>query len=177
MAKTLITIRNLNNDTEKTFAFPNDQAYIDNEKEKFLHGAEWMIVDIDFDSDIYRGLQRAVRDYIEDHFTFDDVETLFDKIDEMETEAEYTSDVVGLWNEYCYSQENYDDEISYFDEDFIDMVSIDKMDAVRKCLFGEVNYNDEYAKLNGYANIITTNYPVEDWMDEYDLIAWYIEEH
>ena len=94
MAKTLITIRNLNNDTEKTFAFPNDQAYIDNEKEKFLHGAEWMIVDIDFDSDIYRGLQRAVRDYIEDHFTFDDVETLFDKIDEMETEAEYTSDVV-----------------------------------------------------------------------------------
>ena len=182
MAKTTITICNMENDKERAFVFSDEFAFDFNDTHRdiinFLRGADWEVVYVEMESDLQAEVEKALRSYIEDNFTLDKeaLEHMLEQIAELETEAEYTSDVVTLWNEYCDATYHYDDQVFYFDEEFLDMASTDKFDLVRKILYGDVHPNNEYACFNGYGNIVTTDYPIEDCMDVDDLVKWYIEE-
>lgn len=183
MAKTIITLCNMENDKGKEFVFALDEFTYDfNDTHRdiinFLREADWEVVDVDIESDLEKNIEKATCDYIEKYFTIDKeaLEHLLEQIEELETEANSEYDVVTLWNEYCDATYHYDDQVFYFDEEFLDMASTDKIELVNKILYGDVHPNHEYASFNGYGNIVTTDYPVEDWMDVDDLVKWYIEE-
>jgi hypothetical protein len=84
------------------------------------------------------------------------------------------SEWVALHNEYC-QENNYDDEIFEFDDDFFGTFFSDKpMEAARATAFGNVNFGHEYIRFNGYGNLETTDNP-EEWVDKDVLIQWKIE--
>lgn len=177
MAKLEVTIQNLYNDNEKTFVFPaDDYDEVLKEKDDFLQGHDWALIDIEVYGDFHEGIEKAIRSYLMDNFYFSELDELMEKLDELEDETSSPSWVVSLWNEYCQENSMYDDEIFEFDEDFLDNVCSDKMDAVCRCLFGNVNINDSYVTFNGYGNFITSNYPVSDWVECDDLVTWFMEE-
>ena len=181
MAKMTITICNMENDKGREFVFAIDEfAYDFNDTHhdiiNFLGEADWEVVDVEIESDLEKHIEKATCDYIEKYFTIDKeaLEHLLEQIAELETEANSVYDVVTLWNDYCIDTMHSDDYIDIFNDSFVDDVCTDKMDAIYRCVFGDVNVNHTWAKLNGYANIVTTDYPIEDWMDVDDLVKWYI---
>lgn len=57
-------------------------------------------------------------------------------------------------NTYCQENDYSDDEIFEFDEDFFETYFSGKpYDAARATHFGEVNWNDEYIRFDGYGNL------------------------
>ena len=78
-----------------------------------------------------------------------------------------------IWNEYCDSAGYYDDRIEYFDEDTINEIFSTPYEAMRACFFGEVSFNHDYFKFNGYGNI-ETGY-VDDFADWSDVARYAVE--
>lgn len=78
------------------------------------------------------------------------------------------SDAVALHNEYCYENNNYDDEI-------IEMERFDEIcegmtpsDIARSIFYGDFNPNHDYFHFNGYGNFESTSYPT-DWIYPGDI--------
>lgn len=83
---------------------------------------------------------------------------------------------IAIWNEYAYS---------IGDEPICDMGEFNEIasgmqpfDIALKIRFGDFNPNHNYFRFDGYANLESTDYPVEEWLDgmEDDLADFY-EDH
>lgn len=78
------------------------------------------------------------------------------------------SDAVALHNEYCYENNNYDDEIiemERFDEICEEMTP---SDIARSIFYGDFNPNHDYFRFNGYGNFESTSRPT-DWIYPGDI--------
>ena len=71
--------------------------------------------------------------------------------------------LVDIHNQYC-NENNTDDTIYYNDEDFFNTMFSNVDEAVRAVCYGEYNYTDKYVTFNGYANLVSFNYP-DDHID------------
>ena len=81
------------------------------------------------------------------------------------------NDWLNLHNEY-YSENNADNEIFEFDEEFFNTFFADKpMEAARAASFGQINWGDQYIKFNGYANLESFD-SVESHIDKDELIKF-----
>ncbi len=65
------------------------------------------------------------------------------------------SDAVQIWNEYCDETGYIDDRIESFDEYTINELFDSPYEAMRAAFFGDVSFNHDWFKLNGYGNIET----------------------
>lgn len=104
-----------------------------------------------------------------------DLEKIFQYI-EIGYEDKDDSEKIALWNEYCSEQHN-EDEIYDFDDDFFDTHFEGRpMEAARATAFGDVNWSDNYIKLNGYGNLESMNdTQAIGSIDEGALIEWLID--
>jgi hypothetical protein len=85
------------------------------------------------------------------------------------------SEKIDLWNEYC-QDENLDDEILNFDDDFFETYYHNKTEAARAVCFGKVNWNDDFIQFNGYGNIISmSESEALESIDDKVLIEWLME--
>lgn len=92
------------------------------------------------------------------------------------------SDIVTLWNEYCYTTDRYDDEIMdcYRLEEYAK--NTDVMDLLKQFYYGTHERNENssarpdanYFVFNGYGNIISFDYIYNEYMDEFNHV--YIDE-
>ncbi len=75
-------------------------------------------------------------------------------------------ELIAVWNEYCYSTNNYDDVIEGNDPDTLDEMldGVDAWDIACKVFYGDWSAGREYVRFDGYANLETTDYPKEDWI-------------
>lgn len=65
-----------------------------------------------------------------------------------------TNEKVSIYNEYQLEHGDPDDMLNSFDEDFFNTYFEGKpMDAVRAAYFGEIHWDDEYIRFNGYGNL------------------------
>ena len=103
-----------------------------------------------------------------------DFEKIFKYI-ELDFENKRDSEKIGLWNEYCQAQ-NYE-EIFHWDDYFFDIFFEGKpQEAARAASFGQLNWNHEYIKFNGYGNLESmSEYEAVNSIDETALIEWLIE--
>lgn len=89
------------------------------------------------------------------------------------------SDLVNVWNEYCYATNRYDDEIldAYRMEDWINN-SDDTFNILNRFFFGSDDYDDKssanpnrnYFTFNGYGNIISFDYIYNSYKNEFNYI-------
>ena len=84
------------------------------------------------------------------------------------------TDIIYLHNHYCDCIHSGDDRIYDNDEEFFNVYFSDVMSAVRAIFYGEYNYTDKFVKFNGYANLETTNDPLE-WIDVTDIAEHIID--
>lgn len=92
------------------------------------------------------------------------------------------SDIVTLWNEYCYTTDRYDDEIMdcYGLEEYAK--NTDVMDLLKRFYYGTHERNENssacpnanYFVFNGYGNIISFDYIYNEYTDEFNHM--YIDE-
>lgn len=94
-------------------------------------------------------------------------------------------DAISLWNEYCDASSRYDDRIENMDSlpEIFDTSSADGLfTMLNRFYFGHdendtnssANPNRDYFYLNGYGNIVSTDYP-KDIIDADELASWIIE--
>lgn len=86
------------------------------------------------------------------------------------------SELVSIWNEYCYATNTYDDEI--FTMDLFDEVyaNYDPIEVATRVFYGHDEWNDEssfnpnreYFYLNGYGNPVSIDYiGYNEYKDEF----------
>ena len=101
--------------------------------------------------------------------------TQFETIEEVEelTSTWSHSDWFSAHNQYCDNNDYSDDQIFEFDDDFFDTYFDGKpMEAARATHFGDVNWNDDYIRFNGYGNLESINkYAIENKIDTSGIIA------
>lgn len=101
---------------------------------------------------------------------YDDLEELLNKLYEL-----YEKDVPELYYELPDGdRENFSvSEWQPHDEDFYNLYfESDPIGAVRAVLFGDVRWNDDYVRFNGYGNLETTlSIPYEDEADSI-ITSW-----
>lgn len=105
-----------------------------------------------------------------------DWENIFKYI-ELDWENLDDSEKINLWNEYC-SENNFDDTIHTFDDDFFDTFfsGSEPMELFRLGCFSQISWSDEYIKFNGYGNLESMNeFEAVNSIDEDVLIEWLIE--
>lgn len=113
--------------------------------------------------------QRAKRCKIMERF-----ERIMDVLKEMDD-----SELVSVWNEYCYTTNRYDDEILDADrlEEWVNN-SGDTMNILNRFYFGYDDYdkngsanpNRDYFTFNGYGNIISFDYIYNSYTNEFNYI-------
>ncbi len=85
------------------------------------------------------------------------------------------SDLIRYHNIKCDSENNSDDCIHDFDEEFFETYfSGSPMEASRATQFGEVNWNDQYITFNGYGNLKSIN-NIDDYICKDELILWLLD--
>lgn len=72
-------------------------------------------------------------------------------------------ELVSIHNEYCQSINDSDNEIFNNDEEFFEMFFSGKVvEAVRAASYGNFQFNHDYVKFNGYANLDSFNNPSDN---------------
>lgn len=108
-----------------------------------------------------------------------ELDTIFEHIEMLQKVDDWDNDDwISAHNTYCTeSQNNADDQIFSFDDDFFETYFEGKpMDAARATHFGEVNWNDTYITFNGYGNLKSiSDYSLFDYIDKEAIIADIIE--
>lgn len=84
------------------------------------------------------------------------------------------SELFSVWNEY-QSNNGYEDEINYNDDEFFEIYFSKAIDAVRAVSYGDYRYTDEYVKFNAYGNLESFDY-LDNEID-YDELAEHILEN
>ena len=92
------------------------------------------------------------------------------------------SDIVNVWNEYCYASNSYDDEILDYDR-LEDLIKCDSQnDAfywINRFFYGSDDYssdeasanpNRNYFTFNGYGNIVSFDYIYNSYSEEFNHI-------
>lgn len=92
------------------------------------------------------------------------------------------SDVVSVWNEYCYASNNYDDEIMDYDR-LEEYISNDSKNStiywLNRFYYGSDDYSNEEASanpnrnfftFNGYGNIVSFDYIYNSYSEEFNHI-------
>lgn len=113
--------------------------------------------------------QRAKRYKVMERF-----ERVMDVLKEMDD-----SELVSVWNEYCYATNRYDDEIldAYSMEEWIENAK-DKISLLNRFYFGSdaydekssANPNRNYFTFNGYGNVISFDYIYNSYTNEFNYI-------
>lgn len=80
--------------------------------------------------------------------------------------------LIEIHSEYCDLANYPDDKIFMNDEEFFEIYFSDTMEAVRAVCFGEYDYNHEFVKFDGYANLESSNHAQE--LLDVDELAQYI---
>lgn len=88
--------------------------------------------------------------------------------------------IVGIWNEYCYNCNMYDDEIFSYDtlEEMIENSAESGLYWVNRFYYGSDDYsengsanpNRNYFKFNGYGNIVSFDYIYNSFSGEFNHI-------
>jgi hypothetical protein len=103
------------------------------------------------------------------------------------------SDIVSVWNEYCYASNSYDDEILDYDR-LEDLIKCDSQnDAfywINRFFYGSDDYSNEgganpnrdYFTFNGYGNIVSFDYIYNSYSEKFyhidiDALIDYIVEN
>jgi hypothetical protein len=88
------------------------------------------------------------------------------------------SDLIYIWNEYCYENRQSYDLIYPNDADFFEThFTNDLMELARAISFGEYNYRDEYVYINVYGNLFSFNmWQLDDHIDFEALLEWLNDE-
>ena len=83
-------------------------------------------------------------------------------------------DLVSLYNDYA-SENNYEEiyDMNEFDDILADDVP---SEVARKCFYGDFNPSHDYFKFNGYANLESTDYPEDSWIDKDELAGFIFDE-
>lgn len=110
------------------------------EVEKYI---ERYVADIDYTEDL-----SVYHDYMEDED--EDGEMAFERFKDKYYDLS-TSEKISMYNDWC-AESGYE-SIEYFDENFFDNFFSDKMEVCRATAYGEVNFSDEYIRLNAYGNL------------------------
>lgn len=102
-------------------------------------------------------------------------EKLLETIKEMDD-----SEIVTLWNEYCYNNNMFDDEILSYDtlEELIQNSSEGGLYWINRFFYGSDDYNNEgganpnrdYFTFNGYGNIESFDYIYNSYSGEFNHI-------
>lgn len=88
-----------------------------------------------------------------------------------------TSELVSLHNEYCEDNSLMDDYIYTFDEETINELFSNPWDALRAAHFGDISFNQDYFRFNGYGNIETlSDYEIESDLD-WEAVSDWLEEN
>ena len=74
-----------------------------------------------------------------------------------------TADKVQAINEHLENQGYYDDMIFSFDEDTVNEMFSNPWEALRSSHFGDLSFNNDYFRFNGYGNIETlSDYEIDE---------------
>ena len=84
-------------------------------------------------------------------------------------------ELTGVHNQYCDKASYADDMIYGMDEINEWLAGKDPDEILRMAFYGDFRPCDEYFRFNGYANLVSTDYP-DEWID-IDEIADYIVEN
>lgn len=74
------------------------------------------------------------------------LERFKEKVEDLSSE-----DKIAMYNDFC--SETGGESIEYFDNDFFEAFFADKMEVCRATAYGEVNFSDEYIRLDAYGNL------------------------
>jgi len=90
------------------------------------------------------------------------------------------SEIVSLWNEYCYAANRYDDEIfdSYALEEMIDNSNEGGLYWVSRFFYGSDDYstegsanpNRDFFQFDGYGNLKSFDYVYNNFKDEFSYV-------
>lgn len=84
-----------------------------------------------------------------------------------------TYEKVQLLNEYYEAKNYYDDRIYDFDEDSFNELITDPWEALRSCLFGDVNMGHDYFTFDGYGNIETlSDWKIDELFEDSGFQEW-----
>lgn len=84
-----------------------------------------------------------------------------------------TTDKVQLLNEYYEEKQYSDDTIYSFDKYTFNEMFTDPWEALRSCLFGDVNMGHDYFHFNGYGNIETlSDWKIDELFEDSDFQEW-----
>lgn len=178
MAQISITIQNLNTFATDTFTFPMEKEEYTAKWAALLPKHEdYEVVDIEIESDMHPNIEKVIKNCsLMRPARFSYMEKLIDIMEDLEDHTSSRSRIVDLWNDYCEGCNYMDDYVYTFDKYTLEEHFQNAYDAVRACLYGNVHPNHEYFQYNGYGNIVTSDYPAEDFMDVESMIEWFIEE-
>jgi hypothetical protein len=86
-------------------------------------------------------------------------------------------DLVTLNNEYCQAANYHDSEIFANDEDFFQtFFEIDTLKAIQATQFGDYRYHDNWVTFNGYGNLDSFNWVIDNLCELVPTMAAYIVE-
>lgn len=108
---------------------------------------------------------------------FDKIYRLIDWMQEngLESLENERDNLLDLWNDYVREHNSGDNEIFSFDDETMSMLfGDDPMEAFMAGVNAEINFLDNYLKLDGYGNIISLNDPSTQ-IDETVLIDYILE--
>ena len=80
-----------------------------------------------------------------------------------------TAERIAMYNDWCAETGN--ENIEYFDDDFFDNFFESKMEVCRATCYGEVNFTDEFIRLNAYGNLESLTE-----RDALDIVETYLED-
>jgi len=79
-------------------------------------------------------------------------------------------DLVMMHNTYCQNSNDPDNEIFENSDDFFETFFDGRVtEAIRAAFYGTYDYPDDWVKFNGYANLESSNDPM-DWIDTSALV-------
>lgn len=86
------------------------------------------------------------------------------------------SEILNLYNEYCYNNNDYYNSIYSMDDLNSELEGRTPTDIINIVRCGDFNPNHKYFKYNGYGNLISTDYII-DWLEVSDIVNFIMLEN
>ena len=81
------------------------------------------------------------------------------------------TELIKLWNEFCYDANYSDDVIYHNDEETFEQMGFTIKQTCAARDRGDYDFDDLYLSLDGYGNPMSSN-DVTKFVDEYNLTEW-----
>jgi len=85
------------------------------------------------------------------------------------------TELIELWNEFCYDANYPDDVIYHNDEETFDHMGFTIRQTCAARDRGDYDFDDSYISLDGYGNPMSSNDAIE-FVDEDNLIEWLLQD-